>query len=287
MREKHTVRVGGVPVTDADNGGKANNTVELTALRWRFLPFPAWLLIPLFLIFSMFLSAGAGKLDVTNAKLYESGVYWVAGTAGTGPIDLRWDSSPLALLKLREATSNTTLKSLTMGSGHFSASGTASVVEPKNTYHFTVGPLLGGNDQTATVNYLFTRKETPLEVIGGAGAATTENGFEFTLEVPENGSAGFRLRNAAQQDLRLNYYTVKPLDPSSAFLPNIPLTDGVLQHGEMSRAEDFVFKRNGDRGHVGDEDTLVLATTDANRPIVTVKLRMVSGSGRTQPGGKR
>ena len=101
FQETHEVTLVAVPVTDPANGGKGGNSVELTAIRRRPLPFPIafalLLLIPLFLL----LVVKASFLGVTNAYVANN-VYYVLGTSGQQPADSREAALGGALLRVRQ-----------------------------------------------------------------------------------------------------------------------------------------------------------------------------------------
>ena len=102
-REKHTVKVTAMPVTDAGNGAKTGNSVTLTGSRWRVFPLPMFIMIPLFLIALVLLGSNGDSLRVTNAIQGDGGAFYVVGSEPNQSkldVHLKWSAPSYAMLKL-------------------------------------------------------------------------------------------------------------------------------------------------------------------------------------------
>ena len=122
FKQSHQFRVAAVPVTEPNNGGKAGNTVDLTAIRSRYLPIPMLLLIPILLLILMFFSGGANDLSVTNPQFTEGNTYWIVEPKNSlsKELNLKWTARPLAMLRLTgtpEGADTPAVSKVQIGSG--------------------------------------------------------------------------------------------------------------------------------------------------------------------------
>src|SRR5438552_950193 len=148
FRESHRMRISAVPVTDRKNDGKPGNTVDLSGARWRILPLPGFLGIPILLLLFMLLSSGPREVSVQNPSYVgDSHTYWVVAPTGTGSASARlaWEASPFALLRLSgPGAGGLFVHSPREVHARF-ASGSREI--PAQQY--TVGPLLGWHGASA------------------------------------------------------------------------------------------------------------------------------------------
>lgn len=271
-RETHRLRVSAVPVTDANNGGKPGNSLDLTLSHWRLHPTPLVLLLPLLFFGTLLMSRGAGEVSITNAQYQDAdGRYWIVRPAGTKKdVALQWSAFRLAPLRLNVKRDRTFVANpLRLGSGSYHDQISVSSADRRADYSFNVRPMLGLSAGTdALASFVFTRGDTPLEVSDARGAR--QSGADVTVSVPQQGVAALKLRNMARQKFRLDWWMVKSLDADSPFRFQYIKRVGSLEPFGRD-TESLLFTRNP--AGTGDTDTVVLVNTDANRPVLTVHLQ--------------
>ena len=275
FRETHQVRVAAVPVTDGANGGKPVNTVEVTATRLRFWPMPYLTLVPLLLMLLLLGSSGAGDLTVPDGKYQyhdgETNVYWVATPGPKKDVSLEWDAPRTALLRLGGSLgTNPVFSRTTLGGGEYAGQITMNSSDPSLDYNYQISRLVGGGDRSVAVRFVQTSLVTPLGVKDTTGTPRALPGTEVTLLVPVGKIAKLTLKNEARASNALNWWLVKPLGPSASFKVLYSKNAGSLQ---QHQAIDYPIVG---AGAVGDTDQLVFVTTDAAKPVLTVKLKLVS-----------
>lgn len=284
FKQTHTFRVAAVPVTEPNNCGKPGNSLELTAIRSRWLPFPALLLLLLIPISMLFFSGGAGDLSVTNAQYTQvntggdlnGNAYWVVEPtdSNTKPAHLAWEARPLALLRLTGSPvgqeNNATISRAVSGGGKFDDAQTVSSASRKLDYHYRISRLVGGADRDAIVHYIYTSPSTPLVVTTGAAGGPLR-GSTITLAVPSDPRKVAKLvfKNGTTQALRLNRWIAQDLTKESPFKFAYSLGEGSLDIGQ---SETIPIKRNTASENWGHKDQIVFVTTDAGRPVLTVNL---------------
>lgn len=284
-RESHPIRVAAVPVTDPANGGKTGNVVDLTAVRWRLLPFPGWVLVPLTVLALMFLSSGPTDLTVAGATYVgPDNTHYVVGEPTNDRLGarLQWSAAnPLALLRLSATGDRYEERP------HVARSPQNVTAElPRNqssVYRvYRVDPAITKSGREAKVRFIRGNRQTPLEVRDARGARLS--GETINLVVPPSGRARLQLANRAQSDLAINYYVAKR--PGSAFIVENLNNDGSLTPEALNGGvKSFNVKRaSGSDGSDGGEsddtsDELVIITSDANRPVVRVNLKYGSDGG--------
>ena len=288
FRETHQVRVAAVPVTDVGNGGKPENAVEVTAVRQRFWPMPYLTIIPLLLLLMALGSGGAEDLSVTDAQHQENDAYWVVNPPDKTEktTTLTWQASPTTLLRVTgEKVSGDQAavggaagtSQVVRGSGSLVCQASVKREEPDVEYHYKVSRLIGGGDRDVFVHYVFTRGDTPLKVqyqdVGHA-SYTAAAGPEITLTVPKSGYAHLNLTNGAKTYNDVDYWIVRQPHPdTSAFEVQSIDPKGTIEQG---RSKTPVIRLTGHDD--ADDNKIVLVTSDADRPILTVTLKKQGGS---------
>jgi hypothetical protein len=269
FRESHQVRVSAAPVTDPSNGGKAGNTVDLTAVRWRIVPFPWFVFVPLLLLLTIYLSGGASSVDVPGAYQDESGQYWVVNPAGDEKnLDLEWKAAPLALLRLTGHNGRTPiLNKVKVGGGIYADKVAVSNEQRRVINDYRISRLVGGGDRDALVSFVFTRSDTPL-LVTDAVTRQPLTGNDISVTVPAQGYARVDLRNMSPQSTRIDWWLTKGLQDSSPFKLLYSKNEGSIEEGGV---EHLLISRNPN-GPEGAADRIVFVTTDANRPVVTINL---------------
>jgi hypothetical protein len=107
--ESHKLKVGAVPVTDNTNGGKTENTIDLTAVRWRLWPLPYWTIIPALIILLIIASGKPTELQVINAVPGSDAETFVLGTPaspGKVTVNLQWKGPGFPWINLAETSQN-------------------------------------------------------------------------------------------------------------------------------------------------------------------------------------
>jgi hypothetical protein len=270
FRESHRVRVTAVPVTDKTNGGKAGNAVDLTAVRWRLIPFPALLLVPILLVMMVFLSGSAKTLDVLNAAQgADDGQYWVVNPPGVQKqLTLQWQAPPLAVLRLTGLSGDQQILSKPeFGSGGFTQQVAVSDEDRRVTNVYRVSRYVGGGDRDAVVSFIFTRNDTPLLVMDGdTKHPLTSNNIDLT--VPYTGYARLDLTNVSMQSTRIDWWLITSLDSDDPFTFLYVKNSGSIEQGGT---EHLLIQRNPS-GPQNVSDRIVFVTTDSNRSVITVNL---------------
>ena len=284
FKQTHKFRVAAVPVTEPSNCGKPGNSLELTAIRSRWLPFPVLFLLLLIPISMLFFSGGASDLSVTNAQYTQvnaggdlnGNAYWVVNPtdSNTKPVHLTWEARPLALLRLTGSPvgqeNAPTISHPVSGSGTFDDKQTVSSASPKLDYHYRLSRLVGGADRDATVHYVFTSPNTPLIVTTGAEGAVLK-GSTITLTVPGDARQVAKLvfKNGTTEQLRLNRWIAQDLSKDSPFKFDYSKNEASLDIGQ---SEQIPIRRNTASENWGQKGQIVFVTTDASRPVLTVNL---------------
>ncbi|MFZ4507723.1 MAG: hypothetical protein ACOYON_08525 [Fimbriimonas sp.] len=103
FRESHKFTVAANPVTDPSNGGKGDNRVTLTAVRYRPWPLPAVIFFPLLAALFVFFGSSSHSLEIQNELANIDGVSYIqaskytpAGERAALPVDLKWVDGTLA-----------------------------------------------------------------------------------------------------------------------------------------------------------------------------------------------
>jgi hypothetical protein len=276
-KEQHQFRVAAVPVTEPDNGGKTGNSLELTAVRsrpWLF-PWPFW--AALALMFALFQSGGPADFSVTDAAYSNGSACWIVSPKDSDnkQINMSWTSKSLALLRFTGSPQGQEDKPTISTSKMFSGSYTGTV--PVSTdhrdviYHYRLSRWFGGADQDITAHFIYTRTSTPLQVTNGTTHGPLPGGSDnVTLTVPASGYARLDIKNMATQENRLDWWLVKGLDDNSANKFAYIKSNGSLEPGAT---EHFLIQRNSSSSSAGSDEQIVLITTDANHPVLTVTLK--------------
>ncbi len=280
--DKQTAQVQAVPVTDVANGGKAGNTITVTAIRYRLVPLPYMLCLALI---ALYLFMGSGQPDTFQVAhpLYvgpEENTYWVAQDAKIAkdsndvPVELQWEASGWALTNLVKTPGDIELHKRARGSGEFTThvKSNEAVFDVPSTY--TLSPVFLGQSRQITVHCLYTRKGVPVSVPNYE--LRQEEGhpgiYTFDLPIAEHGYTGFQLKNVGTAHLRLTYQVVRNLSSDSPFDMPQGTRTGFLYPNELSDKDDFKFRfRNGEKADK-QEDDFVIATSDIAHPLLRVHL---------------
>lgn len=276
-KEQHQFRVAAVPVTEPTNGGKTGNSLELTAVRSRFwlFPWPFWAALALLL--ALFQSGGPADLTVNDAAYCNGNACWVVAPKNSDnkQINMTWTSKSMALLKFtgtpQGQEDHPTVSKVQMFNGTYTGTVPVSTDHRDVIYHYHLSRLLGGADQDVLAHFIYTRTSTPLQVTNGTTHSPLPGGNDnVTLAVPSSGYARLDIKNLATQESRLDWWLVKGLDDSSANKFAYIKSNGSLEPGQI---EHFLIKRNPDSPAAGSDEQIVLITTDANHPVLTVTLK--------------
>jgi hypothetical protein len=295
-KETHTVRVAAVPVTEPGNGGKPGNSVELTAVRWRIVPFPYLLLLPILLIFMAFGSKGADTValansvwtassDTSNAAEYyvvRNGSNFTAdntGSGGTISDTLQWKAPPYALLRIsmRDVTDSSvpTQTAYHLGGGSLPISAKVSNSLSNVEYDYTITNLSGGSGQEIDVHYVYNDDTVSMQLADNHHR--TYNGSSATIFVPP-GSSGIKLLlgNGSSKATSLNVWLVGLSQTSTPFNTTYSKGTFVLPANYPVGTENNTYNFPitwSDSSSSPEDYTFVLITNDSRRPVIQVHLK--------------
>lgn len=269
FRESHSVRVAAVPVTEPANNGKTGNTVQVSVRRWRFLPVPLAVFIPIVLVLLVFFAQGARQFSVVDTYQDPQGQYWAVDPAGDHKnITLAWQALPWTFLRLTAKTGNQVTFGKTLaGSGSLSQTVPVTSQDRRVISVYHLSRLMGGGGRDATVSFIYTSSNTPLIYFDG-NTHRPLAGTNLTVAVPATGYARLDLKNASPQFNRVDWWIANTLDEGGSFRFLYNKDSGSIEPGE---SEHFLILRNSS-AQPGATDQIVFVTTDATRPIVTVTL---------------
>jgi hypothetical protein len=283
FREAHRVRVAAVPVTDPHNGDKSGHIADVTAVRWRPYPLPLRLLLPLVGLPLLLMLGKAENLMIDNPTyISPNGTNWIVADPskhdGVLRTKLRWQAPPLSILAI-SATGDDAFSPRVARSPQ-TLEATFPLGQRSLYSVYQVGRLWGGGPQIKT-RFVAARADTPLLMRDALNRVVS--GTTVQVKVPMTGRITLKLSNTALQDNALNYWVAKR--PGPAFYVNDlndegsikPLTkygDGATQTFKITR---------GATGQAGAEDELILVTTDASRPVLRLKLKLVYVGGANAP----
>lgn len=292
FKESQRVKVAAIPVTDGTNGDKDVNRVELVGSRWRLLPMPAFIVIPLLLLLIVLLGSGGDNLHVTNGLLGDDGAYYVvASQPGQSKIDvhLAWNSPFYALLKLDRIDQG---KAQSVNKEREKASDSADVVEygqaQKITYE--LASRFFGAGIKADVR-LVPEKTTNMLALSLGGSPITPvdsqdvigeektpiNVREVTVLVPESGIATLNFQNLTGikgvDGQTIILWTVR--NPSGFKVSDFLTTQGDNQ--PINPAATLGAKISIDQANrpLDGAATWELLTTDSKSQLLRIKLKAV------------
>jgi hypothetical protein len=223
--ENHRFHAAAVPVTEPTNCGKTANRVELTAMRWRLLPFPPFLLIPLFLFFFMIAAGGASEISVTNSIYQaEDGRYWVAAKGEKVTVQTEWEASPWDLVRLTgQVGTKAYLNQIKLGGGTYTDTVELPSTEKQFEEHtYQVAAPWGGAARSVTAVLVRTFDEKLLRLSESTNNGPTipvipDESGSITLKVPQKGVVQLNLINVSSGSLAVPYRRVKNFAPSSRY----------------------------------------------------------------------
>lgn len=298
LKESRALTVRAVPVTDPLNGGQTGNEIKLNAVRARPVPFPPALLLLLFLVLFPIFGGSPSRLTVLNADYddvrQENGraqpEYYVVRAAENGEeitANVEW-KNPLFVAASLNANAGATARKTGRSKGAVSMT-----VDRANRHKVTtisaLNPLRIG--ETAIVHLIAARSDTPLSIAASGNVKDKETGARILKVKRSNNGDGITrlvLANVAKTDNRLFIYVIK--QPKTYNIDGLTL-DGIknltiseteytrrlqtaMQTGnwEVVPREPMQVKIKRNPSVEPREEDLVLATTDAARPIYRIKL---------------
>ena len=285
LQETHSVTVTAVPVTDTANGGKTENIVELTAVRRRFLPFPApfalLLLVPLILL----LVVKASYLGATNAYVANN-VYYVLGTPGSNApmvARLRWDAPFFAFVNVSSVQNGETSVHWMrhardedkVGDVGYGLEKTYEVTRKKITVRFV--PVKTDHKLQITTGDLdyAHRRDSPLPPVAQAVEKVGEDGVPvqsatYALNVPRGRNVPLNLMNMTSRASSANIQLWVVARPDPSFFAVLDSKDND-QISPMTAAAPLKIRVTG--ASPSDTQELTLVTTDGGNQIVHIKLK--------------
>ncbi len=297
FKEQHQARVKAVPVTDPTNGGKTENSVLLTAIRWRLLPIPGFLAWPLAIVLFLLLASGASNMRVTNAYSVGSSYYVLQmrddnWTEGKPPVNmtakLRWSAPWYALLRLKASEENRTETHYFVHGGY---DDTIQVEEygDKRRRSYEVGSLLRPGGDPIQVRFVPLRTDMKLLLTIGPSAAPVDEyerdesigedktplkTREVIIDVPRDGSTRINFSNLTDRNRGLKILVHPVTVPSQFRVENFTLNDSSqINPGETLTAKvTFTGTAPPDGSNV--EEDWQFVTTDATHQVLHVRLRL-------------
>ena len=192
--ETQRVKAVAVPVTDPRNAEQGGNAVDLVGTRWRLLPFPWFVSVPLLLLFfSVFLGAlGVEDVRVDNAiRAKASDILFVLQPnpdklvlkEDRPPVrlkaDISWKAPFLSLLKVEPSHPGATI----VKKGNRVATAERTLTAYTEDDQFRVTSILGlGGESSKRVVYLPMRTTDKLTL--ALAVAKSRGGGAFTNELP-------------------------------------------------------------------------------------------------------
>lgn len=285
FKESHTFKLAAVPVTDARNGQKPGNSVELTGTRYRPWPIPLFFLIPLLFILWVFVSQGPHNLTVTNAmsgasdQLFVLSKNYVDLKAGSlkVPVELKWDKGFLPSSVTRtEIEQNGHNEPTTSVSG---STDTVDLAGYRRTFDYRLG------NEVLSVKVVGLRSNG---LLGFAVSPTGENGsfrpmtptagsspqeYDATLNVPAGGSLSLAFGNNDTTSSYTLYLYELGRPPDSKF--QINNFEDISQNEVQIAGSDTRIAKIVAKGNPGDTATWKLISTDAKYPILNLNLKIV------------
>jgi outer membrane biosynthesis protein TonB len=301
LRESHNVTAAAIPVTDLANGGKSGNTVALRAVRWRVLPLPWFLMLPIIIALLILLGSGARNLDVTNAFRADDGSYFILGdkleTRDPLPmrVDLAWESPIYAWLKVTKTAKGG--QSLPVASaGRHKATDEVEISQygTDQLVTFDVAPKLFGAGVSARVCFVPLRTDGMLDFIGPGGplpgipASENMGGLlrdvkEISLGVPKTAPIRIDFRNLVPVSAgqTINLWQVRV--PASFRIDNLFPTGESFRQLTAGQVLTARITYTGDASAESVEETWQILSTDAKSPVVRFKLRALDTGAAPPP----
>lgn len=284
FQERHKVRVSAVPVTDPDNCGKTANVVELLATRWRLLPFPGMVLLPLLLLLFLLFSGGASELQVSKSDYQDKDdTYYIvdrrADKALPMKIPLEWEASPWNILLLHGGIAGAKaplINQAALGSGDAAVNVRFDANFPQ--YEFFVNRIWGGGAvRRVKVNLVQTYDARQLKLTAQTGGSTVplepNDKGEITLRVPPSGLVHLNLMNSSAVDVDVQYKRIKALSDASPFMFDYALDDaGSVQWKQTKSITLKMNPRGASTGPGSTDNEFIMVTTSARMPLLRFKL---------------
>ena len=290
-KEGHKFKITGAPVTDRSNAGKPGNAVELKAVRWRLLPMPWFIMLPLVCIIIVLLGSGATDLHVANAFQGDDGAYYVLGTKPDEPnlnVHLAWTAPFYSVLKFDKTDQGHVSAVPRKGD---SASDPATVIEYGQAQRVTyeIGSKFFGSTLKADVRLVPLRSQEMLQLLvdGNAvkGAAAQDTigeehvpvtARDVTVMVPKSGLTTIAFRNLTGvshiNGQQIVAWTVRK--PAGFTIQNFLTTEGDNQ--VVNPASSVAAKIGIDSSSLPPEgeSTWELLTTDGTNQLLRIKLKV-------------
>ncbi|HVL38415.1 MAG TPA: hypothetical protein VM328_03390, partial [Fimbriimonadaceae bacterium] len=286
-KESHTVHVKAIPVTDMLNGGKSENTAVVTAVRWRIFPLPWFLMVPLAVVALVLLGSGASNFRVPNAYQTATSNFIIGdevvdpGTAVNMPVQLDWDAPLYALLSVRKNENGEP------GAPDEPRADSVSVNGYGNSKNvaYSVGPRFFGTRSEVRVNFVPWRTQGMFQVASGADESVLEGvlieqefgggrklkGREITLQVPADGSpVGLIFRNLTTRRSGLTIVAWEARKPAGFSISGFIGEEGFREIGPQEER----YPKIRYTGQGGAEQIWELLTTDAQTPLLRIKLKV-------------
>ncbi len=290
-RESHKVKLRSIPVTDVTNGGKGGNTVELVASRWRILPMPWFISLPLIYILVILLGSGASDFRITNALSGEDGAYYVVGTQPEQnklDVHLAWTAPFYSALKLNKIDQG---HATPVNKSGDKATDSAGVLEygQAQRVSYEIGSRFFGTPEKADLRLVPVKSEDQLSVnLAGARIAGSEGKDtigeehvpvttrEMTVMVPRSGSISLSFANRTGvgkvNGQQIVMWTVHY--PSGFNISNFLFGNGDNQVINPASLVTARIEVNSSTPPTDGEATWEMVTTDGSNQLLRIKLKV-------------
>lgn len=291
-REKHTVKVATVPVTDQRNNEKPGNVISITGARWRIFPLPMFLMIPLMFIALVMLGSGGDNLRVANGIQGDDGAFYVIGTEPNQnelPVHLKWSSPVYALLKLNRLDQG---RASSVSTQRESASDRATVQDygQAQKLSYELGSKFFGSGIKTDVRFVPMKSDGMLQIFDGSNPVSALPGKEpigeekvdvftqeITVEVERGKTKAISFRNLTGTG-KINGQTIVAWtvrQPQGFIVSDFLIKQGDNQVLNPNSAMTAKIRFDSENPPPDGEAVWELLTTDAKNQLLRIKLKVV------------
>jgi len=297
FKEQHKATVKAVPVTDVGNGGKSGNALDITAIRWRLLPLPGFLAVPLAVVLFLLLASGASDLRATNAYGVGRSFYvlqmrddnWTEGKPEV-PMEarLKWAAPWYAMLKLKATEENRTESHFFVRGGYDDK---ISVQEygDRRRRSYEISSMLRPGGDPVQVRFVPLRTDMKLLITTGPRMSPVDEyevdeylgeekiplkSREVTIDVPIDGSTRINFTNLTDPNRALKILMWPVNVPTQFNIVNFNRTDSSQIDGGATQTAKVTFVGDPPTDGSTVEENWQFVTTDATHQVLRIRLRL-------------
>jgi len=303
-KESVKATIAATPVTDPRNAGVTGNAIQIKASRWRIFPLPWFLMVPILFMLMILLGSAPSNVRVTNALLGDDNEAYILGDGQKDvafdvpmPVEIAYEAPGYAMVGATKMIGQNTVP--VGGGGHNTVKD--SVTVPQRSYGneqdttYSVRSKFFGGGESVRVHFvpwrtkgIFAINDTngrplPFKTEDFTFAGRTIPSRVYEVEVPTSGMRGLQIRNltATSSTSSLQVYSVRM--PGGFEIANMRNPRNVALNNGGTEFPKIAVSGGGE---TPEESIWLLATTDADCPVVQIKLRpagTVSGSTEIPP----